>query len=122
MNPSKPSRAFDYLDHMLEAVRLALAYVEGLDKSEFDADRRTQQAVVMNLMVIGEAASRLAERHPEFVRTHPHVPWNSMRGMRNRLAHGYFDINMEIVWQTLQRDLPGLGRDLQAMRDGNPDD
>ena len=52
----------------------------------------------------------------EFVRTHPEVPWRSMRGMRNRIAHGYFDINLDLVWDTVQTALPALLKQLPAVR------
>lgn len=101
---------------MIEAIELARSYVEGMDKTTFLADRRTQQAVIMNILIIGEAATKLADRYPEFTQTHSRIAWNSMRGMRNRLAHGYFDINMDVVWETLERDLPGLQKSLTDLR------
>ncbi|MGH8114422.1 MAG: HepT-like ribonuclease domain-containing protein [Rhodanobacteraceae bacterium] len=103
---------------MLDAIQPALGYVSGFDKERFLRDRRTQQAVVMNLVVIGEAATKLVERHPDFVPAQPSIPWNSMRGMRNRLAHGYFDIDLDVVWDTLQHDLPALERQLHALVHG----
>ena len=93
---------------MSEAARLACSYVEGLDKSAFLADRRTQQAVIMNLIVIGEAATRLLNSDAQFLDAHPSVPWKQMKGMRNRIAHGYFEINVEIVWETVKLALPEL--------------
>ena len=98
----------DYLGHILEAIQLASSYVDGLEYDGFLADRRTQQAVILNIGVIGEAATRLAAKHPEFTQRFSDVPWKSMRGMRNRMAHGYFDIDLAIVWQTVQGDLPSL--------------
>ena len=98
----------DFLDHIEEASRLALAYVAGMSKESFLKDRRTQQAVVLNLLTIGEAAARIANEHKEFAAAHPEVPWAQMRGMRNRMAHGYFDIDLNIVWQTVQSSLPTL--------------
>ena len=88
----RDSRLCDYLDHILEASRRACAYVEGLSKEDFLADKRTQSAVVMSLVVIGEAATKVMDRYPGFADRHPDVPWRSMRGMRNRIAHGYFDL------------------------------
>lgn len=108
-------RATDYVLHMLEAIHLARGYVEGFDKVAFLGDRRTQQAVVMNPVILGEAATRLADRHPGFVLQHPEIPWNSMRGMRNRLAHGYFDINLDVVWDTLLHDLPAVATTLRLL-------
>lgn len=101
-------RQADYLSHMLEAATLAQSYVEGLGKADFLSDKRTQQAVILNIMVIGEAATKLADEYPEFISRFPQVEWKSMRGMRNRLAHGYFDINLDIVWETVKQALPQL--------------
>ena len=97
---------------------LASSYVEGLDNDGFLADRRTQQAVILNIVVIGEAATQLAAEHPEFIQRFSDVPWKSMRGMRNRMAHGYFDIDLAIVWQTVHSSLPELANRLIEIRDG----
>lgn len=113
----KHSRINDYLEHMLEAIDLACSYVDGLDEPGFLADRRTQQAVILNIVVLGEAATKLANDYPAFVALHPDVPWQSMRGMRNRMAHGYFDIDLAIVWQTVKSSLPALAERLALVRD-----
>lgn len=110
------NRLIDYLGHRLEAARLAYSYVEGLDKDDFLSDTRTQQAVILNIIVIGEAATKLAKDYPEFIDHHPDVPWRSMKGMRNRIALGYFDINLDIVWDTVQTALPPLVERLTAIR------
>lgn len=109
-------RDVDYLDHMLEAIKLARNYTEGLAKGDFLADKKTQQAVILNILVIGEAATKLADRHPEFVARHTDVPWRHMRGMRNRMAHGYFEINLDIVWDTIQQSLPDIERKIREIR------
>lgn len=106
--PEQGSRLRDYLSHMLEAIHLARAYTEGMDKQAFLDDKRTQQAVILNLLTLGEAASHIARLYPAFSDKHPLLPWKQMRGMRNRMAHGYFDINLEIVWETISNDLPVL--------------
>ena len=110
-------RLCDYLDHMQQAAADACSFVEGLSKDDFLADKRTQQAIVMNLIIIGEAATKVMDRHPEFTQAHPAVPWRSMRGMRNRIAHGYFEINFDVVWDTVQLALPQLLKQLPAVRD-----
>ena len=109
------SRIPDYLAHMLEATRLASTYVEGMAKVEFLADRRTQQAVILNHISIGEAAARMVTEYPDFAAVHPEVPWAQMRGMRNRMAHGYFDINLDTVWETVQTSLPDLEEKLRKI-------
>lgn len=110
------SRVFDYLDHIRQAAIDACAFVDGLDKNDFLDDKRTQQAVVMSLIIIGEAATKIMDRHPEFADQYPNVPWRSMRGMRNRIAHGYFDINLDVVWDTVQAALPELLKQLPDTR------
>ena len=107
-------RLADYLSHMLEAVELARGYVSGISKDDFVKDRRTQQAVVLNLITIGEAASRIVNEHDVFATAHPEIPWAQLRGVRNRMAHGYFDIDLRIVWDTVQSSLPELERQLKA--------
>lgn len=110
------SRVADYLDHMLEASLQACAYVEGLSKEDFLNDKRTQQAVILNLILIGEEATKLLKDDEAFAGQHPQVPWRSMKGMRNRIAHGYFEINLETVWDTVQIALPQLSAQLPAIR------
>ena len=88
----------DYLDHIQQAATDARSFVEGMAKDDFLADKRTQQAVIMSLIVIGEAATKVMDGYVEFTQAHADVPWRSMRNMRNRMAHGYFDINLDVVW------------------------
>ena len=109
------SRVPDYLSHILEAVRLVRTYIEGMAKEDLLADRRTQQAVILNLITIGEAAARVVNEYPNFAAAHPEVPWAQMRGMRNRMAHGYFDINLDTVWDTVQTSLPDLEEKLRKI-------
>lgn len=110
-------RLIDYLNHMLEAARQACLYVETMNKADFLSDRRTQQAVILNLVILGEAVTKLLSQHEAFAARYPQVPWRSMKGMRNRLAHGYFDINLDVVWDTAQTALPDLLAQLPAIRD-----
>ena len=107
--------ASDLIGHIVQAVVDARSYVDGLSKDDFLADKRTQQAVIMNLIIIGEAASKVMDVHAEFTQQHPEVPWRSMRGMRNRIAHGYFDIELNVVWNTVQEDLPALLKTLHGI-------
>jgi len=73
---------------------------EGLGKDEFFADKRTQNAVITSIVIVGEAATKIMDRYPEFAEQNPQIPWRNMRGMRNRIVHGYFDINLNVVWET----------------------
>jgi uncharacterized protein with HEPN domain len=107
MTPER-ERAAELLRHIKEAASDAQNFVEGMSKEDFLSDKRTQQAVIMSLLIVGEAATKTMDQCPEFVQANAHVPWRSMRGMRNRLAHGYFEINLDVVWETVQSALPEL--------------
>ena len=119
---SENHRLPDYLDHIQQAATDACSFVEGLTKDDFLADKRTQQAVIMSLIVIGEAATKVMEGYAGFIQAHPDVPWRSMRNMRNRMAHGYFAINLDVVWETVQEWLPALQKQLPAVRQDADDE
>lgn len=116
------NRLADYLDHMEQAASDACGFVEGLTKDDFLADKRTQQAIIMSLIIIGEAVTKVMDGHAEFTRAHSQVPWRNMRGMRNRIAHGYFDINLDVVWDTVKTALPELLKQLPAVRKSADDE
>lgn len=109
------SRRPDYLDHMRSAASEAIGFLEGGTFGAFEADRRTQKAVFMSLIIIGEAAARILERFPDFAAEHPEIAWVDMRGMRNRLTHVYFEVDLAIIWNTVQQELPRLLRSLDAL-------
>lgn len=102
------NRLPDYLNHIQQAARDACSFIDGLDKEIFLEDKRTQQAVIMSLIIIGEGATKVMDGYAEFVETHQEVPWRNMRGMRNRIVHGYFEIDLDVVWETVQTALPEL--------------
>ncbi|PTQ78917.1 uncharacterized protein with HEPN domain [Nitrosospira multiformis] len=118
---SENHRLPDYLDHIQQAATDARSFVEGLAKDDFLADKRTQQAVIMSLIIIGEAATKVMDSYAEFTQAHAEVP-RSMRNMRNRMAHGYFDINLDVVWDTTQQWLPDLLKQLPAVRQDADDE
>ena len=110
------STAFDLIGHMRDAIGQVSVYLDGVDRPDFGNDKRTQQAVILNLIILGEAATKLIEHHPETIAQYPLVEWRSMRGMRNRIAHGYYDIDLDIVWETAKVSLPHL--DALLLRNG----
>lgn len=91
------------LDDIRTAIDKIERYATGLDHDAFMADEKTVDAVVRNLEVIGEAVRQIPA---DFASTHPAVPWQRIAGLRNRIVHSYFGLDLEIVWQILQRDLP----------------
>lgn len=98
----------DYLGHIVEAIERIHRYVEDLDEVGFLQDEKTQDAVIRNFEIIGEASNNIKRHHPEFAEQHPEVPLNFAYEMRNALAHGYFKVDLEIVWKTIHADLPEL--------------
>jgi uncharacterized protein with HEPN domain len=98
-----------YLLDILIAARKVLRYAEGFTWETFRADDRTQDAVMRNLQIIGEAARRVSE---EFKESHPEISWREILGMRNRLVHEYGRINVERVWETVVDDVPRLVQQL----------
>lgn len=102
------------LAQMRDAAALAHSYVKGMTQEAFAADTRTQQAVIMNLVIIGELSTKLLKDHADFVTRNPQIPWVSMKGMRNRIAHGYFEVNLEVVWITVKTALPELQQQLMV--------
>ena len=94
-----------YLLDMLLAARDALSFTEGMSYEEFAHDRRTQFSVLKSVEIVGEAAAHVSE---DTKRAHPAIPWRDIVGMRNRLVHAYFDIDLPVVWGTVCDDLPAL--------------
>ncbi|MBI2854960.1 MAG: DUF86 domain-containing protein [Chloroflexi bacterium] len=106
------------LEDILEAINRVTTYTEGMSYQQFCRDTKTVDAVVRNLEIIGEAARYVG---PDLEEKHPEVPWDRMRGMRNILAHEYFGVDLSILWQTVQHDLPPLVPLLRAVLEaGNP--
>ena len=93
----------DYLQDMLENAKRAIQFTAGMNYEVFAKDNKTVYAVIRAVEIIGEAASNI----PENVRSkYGEIPWRDIKGMRNKLVHRYFGINMEVVWQTIHEDLP----------------
>jgi uncharacterized protein with HEPN domain len=99
------SRDLDYAADILAAARLALSYVEGVAYGEFLDDTMRQDAVVRELLIVGEAAKRLSE---EFKALHPDIPWRQMAGMRDILVHAYDHVDLDQVWRMTTDELSEL--------------
>ena len=101
----------DLVADILDATRRIKDYTRGMTFEEFERDTKTQDAVVRNIEVIGEAVKRLS---PEFKRRHPDVPWKQMAGMRDVVIHRYFGVALDIVWKVIGEDLPKVISRLKA--------
>jgi uncharacterized protein with HEPN domain len=91
--------------HMLDAAREVEGFIVGRSRENLDEDQMLVRAVTKSIEIIGEVASRVSA---EFRATHPEIPWQDAVSMRNRLVHGYFDINLDTVWSTATEELPQL--------------
>lgn len=94
-----------YLQDILEAIKSIGEYTKGLTYADYTADKKTVDAVVHNLEIIGEAANNISN---DFTAEHEDIPWQKMIGMRNKMVHEYFGVDQGIIWQTIQVDLPPL--------------
>lgn len=115
MRRKHPLRVAEYLQHILDAIDRATAYVVGFSPETFERDAKTQDAVIRSIEIIGEAANKARSADPDFAARHPQVPWDLMYGMRNRIVHDYFEVDLEIVWRTVQSDLPALRIQIAAL-------
>jgi uncharacterized protein with HEPN domain len=106
------SRDINYVLDILEAVRLLQTFVAGVDQDTFENDLMRQAAVMRQLEIMGEAARRLSE---ETRLELSEIPWRQIIGMRNRLIHGYDDVDLAIVWDSVQNDLPLLIAQLEKV-------
>ena len=104
------------VEDTLQAIDRIRGYVSALDREGFFGDQRTVDAVIRNLEVVGEAARHIPE---EIQARYPSLPWNEMRSMRNLLAHAYFLVDLDVVWKTVQDDLPEIEPMLQRILDEN---
>ena len=107
-------RLSDYLEHILQAIARIERYAGPIDEETFKRDEMVQDAVIRNLEVIGEASGNIMTRAPKFAAAHPELPLASAYQMRNAVAHGYYKVDLEIVWRTIAADLPGLRAAVQA--------
>jgi uncharacterized protein with HEPN domain len=97
---------------MLQAVQRIRDYLDGLSEMQFIGDALRQDAVIRNLEIIGEAAGKVSS---ELHAVHSDMPWADIAGMRHRLIHGYFAVDLAIVWATVKRDLPRLEEQVRSI-------
>ena len=99
------------LRHMLDAAREALSFIPGRSREDLSRDRMLVLALVKEIEIIGEAASRISDESRKAL---PRIPWPKIIAMRNRLIHAYADVDLSIVWDTLTGALPELLRELET--------
>jgi uncharacterized protein with HEPN domain len=101
---------------MLDAAREAVSFTEGKSREDLESDRKLVLSIVKSIEIIGEAARKLTTERRE---SHPDIPWQDIIGMRNRLIHAYFDINLDTVWDTVTNELPPLIGNLEEIIGGS---
>jgi uncharacterized protein with HEPN domain len=105
---TKALRVRDYLAHIIKAIDRIDRYTSDMDEIAFLSSELVQDAVIRNIEIIGEASNNILRVDPAFAEQHDHIPWQVMYTMRNRVSHGYDKVDLEIVWNTIQVDLPDL--------------
>ena len=100
------------LRHMRDAAREAVSFVQGRTRDDMERDRQLVLALVKDIEIVGEAAAKIAETTRRCL---SEIPWRRIVGMRHRLVHAYFDINLDIVWNTVREELPELIALLDAL-------
>ena len=99
-----------YLHHIMDALVQIEHYMDNVSHEEFFSSRLLQDGVIRQLEVMGEAARNLSE---DLRNEHPEIPWRQMVGLRNRMIHAYFNVDLQIIWEIVQGDIPDL---LQKMK------
>lgn len=100
------------LQHMVDAANEALSFIADKSKTELETNRALALALVKSIEIVGEAASKVSR---ELRSQSPQIPWADIVAMRNRLIHSYFDVNLDIVWQTVAEELPPLVAQLENL-------
>jgi uncharacterized protein with HEPN domain len=111
---TKSLRVPDYLGQILFAIERIDRYTADLDEVGFLNNELVQDAVIRNIEIVGEASNNVLRVHKEFAVAHDEIPWQIMYTMRNRVSHGYDQVDLEIVWKTIQGDLPVLYKLVQS--------
>lgn len=101
-----------FLEDILEAITRIQKFVKGYSYEKFVSDIKTTDAVIRNLSIIGEAASKIGK---DFHQKHPKIPWKHMIGLRNKVMHEYFGVDLQILWSTLDEDLPELKKMIKKL-------
>jgi uncharacterized protein with HEPN domain len=103
---------FDYVQDIVESIRDIESFISGMDLETFGRDRKTFNAVVRSLEIIGEAAKKIPDEVKE---KYPDIPWKDITGMRDKLIHEYFGVDRKIVWEVASQELPAIAPSFQRL-------
>ena len=102
-----------YTDHIINCIKKIRKFVKGIDKKEFAKNELIQDAIIRNFEVIGEASKKIS---PDFKKVYFEIPWKEISGMRDKLIHDYLGVDIEVIWKTIEIDLPVLLKDLKKIK------
>jgi uncharacterized protein with HEPN domain len=100
------------LQHMVDAANQALSFVAEKTRAALDNDQALALALVKLIEIFGEAASKITQ---DVKSQSPEIPWADIIAMRNRLIHGYFDVNLDIIWQTVTEEMPPIAKQIESL-------
>jgi uncharacterized protein with HEPN domain len=103
---------FLYLRHVLDAINIIEEYLQGVDEEHFKATRLLQDGTIREIEIIGEAVKNVSK---DIRKSYPEVPWQDIAGMRDKLIHGYFGVDIEKVWDSAKEDLPVLKEQVKGI-------
>ena len=112
----KKAEFLDYVDDMLDAISKITTFLSGFDFETFSKDDKTQFAVIRALEIIGEASKKI----PDKIKTsYSDIPWREIAGMRDKLIHDYFGVDIDVVWKTALEDIPSVSNLLKQIKKEN---
>lgn len=107
-----PFSAVEYLRHILDETKYLLSQAEKLSQNEFIQNQTLQRAFVRSMEIIGEATKKIPD---DFKQKYPHIEWKAIAAMRDRLIHGYFGVDYDIVWDVITNKIPGLEQQIEQI-------
>lgn len=102
-----------YTDHIINCIKKIRKFVKGIDKKGFAKNELIQDAIIRNFEVIGEASKKISS---DFKKVYNEIPWKEISGMRDKLIHDYLGVDIEVIWKTIERDLPVLLKELKKIK------
>jgi len=104
---------FAYTDHIINCIKKIRKFIKGIERKEFAKNELIQDAIIRNFEVIGEASKKIS---PGFKNEHQNIPWKEISGMRDKLIHDYLGVDTEVIWKTIEQDLPFLLKELKKIK------